>query len=150
MSDTKIPSFTDKMLVELARDARSKAYAPYSCYAVGAAVRCESGKAYFGCNIENASYPVGICAERVAAGSSIAHGETKINAVALAAGPQNLEPIEGATPCGLCLQFLSEFMEPDGKILIADGMDSYTEHTLGELLPNSFKLEISDRKDCHD
>jgi len=138
------------MLIELARDARANAYAPYSNFSVGAACRGGSGKTYFGCNVENASFPAGICAERVAVSSAVAHGERIISALALAAGPTGCDPAADATPCGVCLQFMSEFMDPEGKILIADGVDKYTEYSFKELLPYAFKLENSERKACHD
>ena len=133
-------NFTDKMLLELARDMRERAHAPYSNYTVGAACLAGSGIAYFGCNIENASYPVGICAERIAVASAIAHGESKITALALAAGPRNSPALPDARPCGMCLQFMSEFMDPDARILISDGDAGFIEFTMANLLPQAFKL----------
>lgn len=134
------PTFTDKMLLQLPRDSRDRAYAPYSGYTVGAACLGGSGIAYFGCNIENASYPVGICAERAAAASAIAHGETKIVSLALAAGPKDSPPLADARPCGMCLQFISEFMNSNARILISDGDNGFIEFTLENMLPQAFKL----------
>jgi cytidine deaminase len=129
------------MLVELARDARKAAYAQYSGFTVGAACKAESGIAYFGCNVENSSYPVGICAERAAVAGAIAHGEKGIVALAIAGGVKDSRPDGEISPCGMCLQFLSEFMAPSGRILIADGDEGWVETTLGELLPHAFNLK---------
>jgi len=141
--DNNHSCFTDKMLLELAHDLRKVAYAPYSSFTVGAACRAESGTSYFGCNVENASYPVGICAERVAVAAAVAHGERKITTLTLAGGPSENPPDGNIRPCGMCLQFLSEFMSPEGKIIIADGNDGFTEFTLKELLPQAFELDSS-------
>jgi cytidine deaminase len=135
--------FSDRMLLQLARDLRNVAYAPYSCFTVGAACRAESGVTYFGCNVENSSYPVGICAERAAVAAAIAHGEKRITTIALAGGPSGQPPSGNIRPCGMCLQFLSEFMDPEGIIIIADGVDSSTQFTLKALLPEAFRLEDS-------
>lgn len=143
----EIKYFTDEMLVGLARDSRANAHAPYSKFSVGAACRAESGIAYMGCNVENMSYPVGVCAERVAVSSAIAHGEKKIKALALAGGPENSLPDKNIRPCGMCLQFISEFMDPDGIILIAADADKITQFTLVDLLPDAFTLPGSDGND---
>jgi cytidine deaminase len=139
------PCFTERMLLQLARDARGAAYAPYSGFTVGAACTAESGVSYFGCNVENASYPAGICAERVAVAVAIAHGERKIKSIAIAGGPSGSAPDGSIRPCGMCLQFLSEFMDPDGTILIADGTDREIRLTLKELIPHAFKLKPEPR-----
>ena len=138
----KIPdiSFNEKMLVQLARDKRAVAYAPYSGFTVGASVRAGSGKAYAGCNVENSSYPVGICAERTAIACAIAHGDTKIEILAIAGGYKDVSPDGGILPCGMCLQFMSEFMSLDARILIADGESGYTGFALSDLLPHAFTL----------
>jgi len=133
--------FTDRMLVELARDARKAAYPPYSGFTVGAACKAESGITYFGCNVENSSYPVGICAERAAVAGAIAHGEKGIVTLAIAGGGKDSRPDGEIRPCGMCLQFLSEFMAPSGRILIADDVEGWVETTLGELLPHAFNMK---------
>lgn len=133
--------FTETMLVQLARDVRKAAYAPYSKFTVGAACRCESGVAYFGCNVENASYPVGLCAERAAVAAAIAHGEKKITALSVAGGPGDSDPDGNLRPCGMCLQFMSEFMDSDAKIIIADGSEGSIEMVLEDLIPKAFKLK---------
>src|SRR3972149_3755316 len=91
-----------RTLVERARDARQWAYAPYSNYAVGAALLTASGKIYDGVNVENAAYPDSICAERTAAVKAVSEGEREFTALAVASA-------NGGTPCGSCRQFLSEF-----------------------------------------
>ncbi len=136
--------FTDKMLLELARDTRRVAYAPYSGFTVGAACIGRSGVTYFGCNVENASYPIGMCAERAAVAAAVAHGESKISVLAVAGGPRDADPQGDVRPCGMCLQFMSEFMQPEGRILIADGPDRMIELTLGQLLPEAFDLSARD------
>jgi len=135
------PCFTDDMLLGIARDMRRHSHAPYSRFTVGAACRAESGVTYFGCNVENSSYPVGICAERVAVAAAIAHGEKKISVLALAGGMRDAVADGTITPCGMCLQFLSEFMSPEGKILIADGVDGRQEYALADLLPRAFNMQ---------
>ncbi len=117
-------------LVEQALEARERAYAPYSGYKVGAALLGRSGKIYTGCNVENAVYPLCICAERTAVVKAVSEGEQKF--VAIAVATEN-----GGSPCGACRQVLREF----GKktvVVIADGLGNYRETTVGELLPDSF------------
>jgi cytidine deaminase len=91
-------------LIQSASEARLKAYAPYSRFAVGAAVQCRSGAIYVGTNIENISYGLTVCAERIAIGSAVAAGEREFVAIAVIA--DTIEPI---VPCGACRQFLAEF-----------------------------------------
>lgn len=142
--------FNERMLLQLARDKRVSAHAKYSGFTVGAAVRAGSGKVYFGCNVENSSYPVGVCAERVAVATAIAHGEMKIEILALAGGRKNEPPDGEVRPCGMCLQFMSEFMKKDSKIYIADGESGYNEYALSELLPHAFTLKGHVRDDKND
>jgi cytidine deaminase len=122
-------------LVEAARAARANAYAPYSRYAVGAAVRTTDGRIFAGCNIENASYGLSICAERVALFCAVAQGAHAIEAVAVITQ-------EGATPCGACRQVLMEFApHPDTCwVILATPETVVARHTLAELLPHAFRL----------
>ncbi len=121
-------------LVDAALAARHKAYAPYSNFLVGAAVLTESGTIHVGCNIENASYSLTICAERVALGSAVAAGDRVLTAMAVATSG-------GGTPCGACRQFAAEF-RPDLPILLvdADHPEQVLETNLAELLPSRFHL----------
>ena len=117
-------------LVSHAIEARGRAYAPYSGYPVGAAVLTDSGRIYTGCNIENAAYPLAICAERVAVFQAVAQGERSFIALAVATA-------NGGSPCGSCRQVLREF-GADTIVLIADASGAYRETTVADLLPDSF------------
>lgn len=121
-------------LVQAAIRARERAYAPYSRYQVGAALLARNGSVYLGCNIENASYPLTLCAERVAVFKAVAEGERDF--VALAVVTAN-----GGSPCGACRQVLREFNQGDLLVFIATPDGAYREHTLAELLPDSFGPE---------
>jgi cytidine deaminase len=119
-------------LIAAARHARKNAYAPYSNYPVGAAVRAGSGKIYTGCNIENAAYPSGLCAERVAIFKAISEGERKL--VALAVVTSNL-----GAPCGACRQVFSEFADDEAIIVLANTRGNrQMKFTLKEILPARF------------
>jgi len=118
-------------LVRIAKQARQWAYAPYSKYKVGAAVLTESGRIYEGANVENAAYPVTMCAERIAVFTAVSHGERKFQAVAVVTE-------NGGTPCGSCRQVLAEF-GTDTLVIIADENEKIRmEETVSELLPGSF------------
>jgi len=118
-------------LIQKAVHARDWAYAPYSEYAVGAAVLTESGKIFDGVNVENAVYPLTICAERVAIFKAVSQGETSFRAIAVATK-------NGGTPCGSCRQVMAEF-GMDMVILLADSTGKQVaEYTLSDLLPEAF------------
>ncbi len=118
-------------LIQLALAARRHAYAPYSHYPVGAALRTVSGRLYTGCNIENAAYPSGICAERVAVFKAVADGERQFEVIAV------VTP-NGGSPCGACRQVLAEF-GLETVVLIANGEGQLLrETTVRELLPGAF------------
>ena len=119
-------------LYNMAIDAAKGAYAPYSGFSVGAAILCEDGRIFTGCNIENAAYSVTICAERVALFSAVSAGYRKFKAIAVAGGKGG-DFSKPCPPCGVCRQALSEFCQSNMPVILADG-----EHTLGELLPMSF------------
>ncbi len=123
----------DKELLEAALAARERAYAPYSKFLVGAAVRAESGKIYTGCNIENASYGLTVCAERNALFSAVGAGERKFTALCVVGDTE--EPI---SPCGACRQVMAEFKVP--CIILANLKGDVKEYTLEELLPYGFTL----------
>jgi cytidine deaminase len=117
-------------LVKRAIEARGNAYAPYSNYRVGAALLGKSGRIYTGGNVENASYPLTICAERSALVKAVSEGERKFTAIAVVTE-------NAGSPCGACRQVLREF----GKktiVLIADTDGNYRETRVGDLLPDSF------------
>ena len=125
-------------LLELACNARKNAYAPYSGFWVGAALRADSGKIYVGCNVENASYPATCCAERVAFGAAIAAGERAFSDIAIVGGKANEAPNKPCMPCGVCRQVMREFCNDSFEIVVSDGATA-TTYTLGELLPLSFQ-----------
>lgn len=118
-------------LIALAKEARKKAYAPYSHFPVGAALLAESGQVYAGCNVENASYGLSICAERVALFKAVAAGEQRFKAIAVVTETM-------ATPCGSCRQVLAEFGDDELQVIVADPEGQTEIYTLGELLPASF------------
>lgn len=129
-----------KKLVQLAIEARSNCYAPYSNFGVGAALLAESGKIYLGCNVENASYGASICAERNAALQAVLGGDRKFKAIAVIGYTIDSQSnmIGYSYPCGICRQFLNEFAAPDMKVFVARTPDDILEFSLDELLPNAF------------
>ena len=120
-------------MLDLAREMMARAYAPYSRFAVGAVVRGESGKLYGGCNVENAAYPQGSCAEASAISALIAGGDRRITEVLVMAKAGAL-----VTPCGGCRQRLREFAGDGTPIHLCDPSGPLKTVTLGELLPLSF------------
>lgn len=120
-------------IIEAALAAREKAYAPYSNYPVGAAVLAGSGRIYSGCNIENASYGLTICAERVALASAIAAGERTFLGLAIAGGDGT-----PSMPCGACRQFIAEWADEDLPISVVSAQGQRLDLTLGDLLPHAF------------
>lgn len=122
-------------LIEAAKAARDRAYAPYSGFQVGAAVLMENGDIHVGCNIENRSFGGTVCAERVALGTAIASGDRAIRAVTVIS-----ETDPPAPPCGLCLQVLTEFGGPDLPVLLMNPQGSRQEYRLADLHPHPFLL----------
>jgi len=127
-------------LLDRAREAVASAYAPYSEYAVGAALRTADGTVYTGCNIENANYSNSLHAEEVALGSAVRDGHRSFEALAVSSAER-----DGVTPCGMCRQSLSEFCGPEFPV-VCEGEDGPVEYALGELLPNAISREtLEDR-----
>lgn len=120
-------------LVAAARAARERAYAPYSRFAVGAAVLDEQGRVHAGCNVENAAYPQGLCAEAGALAHLVLAGGRRVLAAAVVGDAPS--PV---TPCGGCRQRLREFAADDAPVWVADPTSVRARFTLGELLPASF------------
>ena len=127
-------------LIDLANEARRHAYAPYSNYPVGAALRTKTGRIYTGVNIENAAYPTTICAERVAVFKAVSEGEHDFEVIAVVTD-------DGGSPCGSCRQVLAEF-GLDTLVLIADGKGKLVkETTVKGLLPEAFgSKNMKDRR----
>ena len=128
---------TPEKLVELAKEAMTHAYIPYSGYKVGAALLCADGSVYQGCNMENASFTPTVCAERTAFFKAIYDGHRDFEAIAVCGGKDG--QITGVfPPCGVCRQVMREFCKDDFRIYLADGQGGYVAHTLAEMLPFSF------------
>ena len=128
-----------KLLINKAIEARKFSYCPYSDYQVGAALLTESGKIYTGCNIENAAFTPGICAERTAVYKAVSEGERKFTAISIAGGPKNEAVTDYSYPCGVCRQVMEEFVNPeDFLILVGKTEEDIKEFTLKELLPFGF------------
>lgn len=129
----------DLELMTLALQAREKAYAPHSGYAVGAALLSADGHTFLGCNVENSSYSATCCAERTAFCKAVSEGVTSFSAIAVAGGKQGTAPDTFFMPCGICRQVMREFCEDDFVILVTDGKE-IRRWTLKELLPDGFRL----------
>jgi len=123
-----------RKLIQAAQEARRWAYAPYSKYPVGAALLSASGKIYDGVNVENAAYPTGICAERVAVFKAVSEGEREFIAIAVVTD-------NGGSPCGSCRQVISEF-GLETIVVLADAQGQVVlETSISELLPGAFRPE---------
>jgi cytidine deaminase len=120
-------------LLTAAREVRLRAHAPYSRFAVGAAVLDERGRVHAGCNVENAAYPQGWCAETSALAAMVSSGGRQVRAVVVVG-----EAAEPVTPCGGCRQKLREFAADDCPVVCADTVRQRARYTLGQLLPASF------------
>lgn len=126
---------TPDELMLAARKARSRAYAPYSGFSVGAALEVAGGTVITGCNVENASYGLSLCAERAAVVRAVSRGKRAFRALAIA-GPDGIE----TAPCGACRQFIAEFA-PALPIMFT-GVDGVIQTTLAELLPHAFRTLV--------
>ena len=122
---------SNEALVALARAAREKAYAPYSHFPVGAAIRTRSGRVYCGCNVENLSFGLTICAERAAVFAAVAAGDKEFEAIAVVA-----DSVQPVTPCGACRQVLAEFSN-NLQICSENLQGQRYETTIAELLPRA-------------
>lgn len=132
-----IDQVTLTRLIDEAIAARSNAYAPYSVYPVGAAILSEDGAVFTGCNVENASYGLTVCAERNAVAAMVKSGSRIVLAIALATK-------DGSVPCGACLQVLAEFASEDGILVVCvDEKNGRRDTSLKELAPHLFTLSGS-------
>lgn len=129
-----------KELMRLACEARERAYAPYSGFAVGAALLSKSGRVYTGCNVENAAFSPTNCAERTAFFKAVSEGKRDFVAIAITGGKIGEKTGQICTPCGVCRQVMAEFCRGDFVIVLGNE-DSLAQHTLAELLPMSFLPE---------
>ena len=124
-------------LIEVAKLARENAYAPYSNFRVGAALKTKTGKIFQGCNIENSALSMTNCAERTAFFKAISEGEKEFAEIAIVGGKD--DELILCPPCGACRQVMNEFCDKDFKIVLFDGKDEDV-YTLEEILPLGFKL----------
>jgi len=123
---------TDRELMSMAKEASMNAYVPYSRFPVGAAIECDDGAVFTGCNVENAALGSTICAERTACCKAVSEGHRSFRRIAIYADSENW-----CTPCGACRQFLAEF-SPDMEVLCARAGDRYVSYKLSELMPHVF------------
>ena len=126
---------TEKELIRAAINGRKNAVAPYSGFAVGAALLARSGSVYIGCNMENGAYSPSLCAERVAFGSAVAAGEREFAAIAVIGDGEDY-----CWPCGVCRKVMAEFCGDDFRVIAAKDEDDFEASTLGELLPRAFRF----------
>ena len=131
---------TPEKLCELAREAMTHAYVPYSGYQVGAALLCADGTVYQGCNIENAAFGPSNCAERTAFFTAIAAGETEFESIAVVGGKDGVVT-DIFPPCGVCRQVMQEFCEPGFMIYMGRSDGTYVAESLGAMLPYGFTAD---------
>jgi cytidine deaminase len=128
----------EQQLIDAAKDVRAKAHAPYSGYKVGAALLDDTGAIYTGCNVENAAFPEGTCAEANAIGSMVAAGGKRIAAIAAVGGA---EDIGACTPCGGCRQRIREFADKNTRVILIGDGNRIESYSIDELLPAAFLLK---------
>ena len=129
---------TEHELLQMAENAAKNAYAPYSGFAVGAALLSSDGEVFTGCNIENGSFGATCCAERTAFFKAVSDGVYDFDAIAIVGGKDG-DFTQLCPPCGICRQVMAEFCAPDFKIILRDGENVQT-YTLSDLLPLTFSL----------
>ena len=130
---------TNRELLEEAKKARLKSYAPYSKFQVGAALLAKNGTVYHGCNIENASYTPTNCAERTAFFKAVSDGVMEFEKIAIVGGKEGTGADDLCAPCGVCRQVMMEFCNPEEfQIILADGKDNMKVMSLKKMLPYGF------------
>ena len=127
----------DEQLIETAKEARENAHAPYSNYFVGAAIVDDQGNVHQGCNVENAAYPEGNCAEANAIGAMVSAGGKKISVIAAVGGTDSLE---FCTPCGGCRQSILEFSDENTRVILINEDGQIQKYSIDDLLPLAFRL----------
>lgn len=140
-TDRLLEDIPTEELIKSALEARKKSYSPYSGYQVGAALLTAELRIYTGCNVENAAYSPGICAERTAIYKAVSEGRRKFKAIAVAGSPKGTVE-QYAFPCGVCRQVMREFVNPEEfLVIVARSITDYKIYTLSQLLPESFGPE---------
>lgn len=139
----------DEDLINAAREARENAYCRYSDYSVGAAIIDDRGRLHVGCNVENAAYNLGNCAEAAAIAAMIQDGGKRISRIAVAGGYAEIGP---CTPCGGCRQRIIEFADENTQIIVIDDSNDWQKYSIDAMLPASFHLDLksSARTDDND
>ena len=125
-----------KEVIERALNVQQHSHAPYSTFKVGAAILTPSGDVFAGCNVENAAYPLGQCAEATAIGNMVSHGFSQIQAIVIASPNDDF-----CFPCGGCRQKIAEFAPNPTPVIMVTQSGKTHETTIGELLPNAFRIE---------
>ena len=136
--DSHAMTVDEQQLIDAAKDVRPNAHAPYSGYRVGAALLDDTGAVHTGCNVENAAFPEGTCAETNAIGSMVAAGGKRIVAIAAVGGA---DEIEACTPCGGCRQSILEFADANTRIILIGEGSRIDSYSIDELLPAAFRLK---------
>lgn len=126
-------------LLKIAKKARERAYAPYSDFRVGAALLCDDGEVYTGCNVENVSFSPTCCAERTAIFKAISDGKRKFSAIAIVGGKNDLDINIPCYPCGVCRQVISEFCDDDFLVITKNG-ETVESTAFSDILPKRFKI----------
>jgi cytidine deaminase len=132
-------TISDAELFDNARAVRERAHAPYSKFKVGAAIVDESGRIHVGCNVENAAYPLGACAETSAISAMVSQGGKRIVRIAVLGGAGKIEP---CTPCGGCRQAISEFADDQTRILLLNEKVEIVSLAVAEILPMPFRFTL--------
>lgn len=135
---TKLTLEEKKALIRQAMAAREKAYAPYSDFLVGAALRAEDGRVFTGCNVENAAYTPTSCAERTALFKAVSEGVTRFTDIAVVGARRGEVNRQVTSPCGVCRQVLYEFGGPELNVIMAKTPEDFIERSMDELLPLGF------------
>lgn len=131
-------TISDEDLINAAKDARDSAYCHYSGYSVGAAIIDDQGHLHVGCNVENAAYPLGNCAEAAAIAAMILEGGKRIDRIAVAGGSGE---VAACTPCGGCRQRIQEFADENTIVIAMDDSRDWQRYSITELLPAGFHLD---------
>ncbi len=131
-------TIADEDLISAAEDARESAYCHYSGYSVGAAIVDDEGRIFVGCNVENAAYPLGNCAEAAAIAAMVLEGGKRIVRIAVAGGSGDVGP---CTPCGGCRQRIQEFADENTVIIAMDDSRDWQRYSIAEMLPAGFHLD---------
>ena len=132
----------ERELIKLALEARERSYAPYSDFAVGAALLSKSGEIFQGCNVENISYSATNCAERTAIFKAVSEGQLQFEGIAVAGGKKGSAPEDFCMPCAVCLQVMSEFCSPEFEVIVVKSEEEVRRFALRDLLPFVFDLSL--------